>query len=479
MTLHTLLLLTCIGALAAGCGDHSFTVYDDDDLEVPTVNPYADLVTVALPTTGADRPVDAVVGPWAISAGGMSGDEAWAVTTDAAGNIYVSGRLGGFSIFHDVGVLTKLSPAGKVLWTRMLGRYCADVAVDSAGGIFATGGFNGTRSFGAFKLTAATFDDTYVVHLDGEGKVQWAKRLPGNPVRLAVDGEGNVHVAGYIKKAVKATFGGTPYEDEETHGVVVTLDAAGVQRWSVEGTGFSFSGIATDDLGRTSVVGQFTDEMSFAGRAAAAKGWQMFVARLDPLGTPIWLSHSERAKGDGDGYCDAVGAAVDSAGNTFVAGTFTHSVRFAPLVRKAKNTNSHADLYVAKLDRRGAFQWVTHTGGGGSYGASALALDRAGAIYLTGVYSGTPQAPALFGPTKLLGANDIFVAKLDSAGTFLGAEAARGAGTNISTGIVAHGDGFVVVGHFGIFPGLAVQLGQTTLVSKGLYDIFVWRQGWR
>jgi hypothetical protein len=122
----------------------------------------------------------------------------------------------------------------------------------------------------------------------------------------------------------------------------------------------------------------------------------------------------------------ASAAAVDAGGNSYITGR-TASTDLP--VRNAFQSHSGGgvDAFVAKFDPTGALVYCTYLGGAGDDRAFGIAVDAAGAVYLTGWTSSTdfPTAGNPYQPS-LAGGLDAFVAKLSATGeslifsTFLG-----------------------------------------------------------
>lgn len=165
----------------------------------------------------------------------------------------------------------------------------------------------------------------------------------------------------------------------------------------------------------------------------------------------------------------ATAAAVDAAGNLYVAG-YTLSANFptaSPL--QAASAGSY-DVFVSKLDPGGtSLVYSTYLGGSGEDRVTGLAVDAAGNVYLTGHTLSTnfPTASPLR-PANA-GAQDAFVAKLNAAGaalvyaTYLGGsstDAAYGIGVD-STGS-AHVAGYTFSTNFPTAAPLKASLSGTT-----------------
>jgi hypothetical protein len=104
------------------------------------------------------------------------------------------------------------------------------------------------------------------------------------------------------------------------------------------------------------------------------------------------------------------GIAVDSSGNVFVHGTFTGTGTFGAITITGY---SYTDLFVAKLDNSGAWQWAVPAGGTSYDYSKRIAVDSTGNAYVTGVtHNGS------FGAYTLAGSWLGYIAKIDTNGTW-------------------------------------------------------------
>lgn len=167
----------------------------------------------------------------------------------------------------------------------------------------------------------------------------------------------------------------------------------------------------------------------------------------------------------GGGFDYGYGAVADSAGNVYVAGKYTGTADFGDTTF---TDNGSGDVFVVKYDKDGNYLWAVRAGGTAVDDAQAIAADGSGNVYITGQFTGT----ASFGSFNLFsaGSQDIFVAKLDPAGTFLWAERAGGTSFESGLGIAANESGSVVV--TGFFRG-SFTYGTSPLSSAGQSDIFI------
>ncbi len=114
--------------------------------------------------------------------------------------------------------------------------------------------------------------------------------------------------------------------------------------------------------------------------------------------------------------------AVDGSG-VYVAGeTTSNELSFPVTVGPDTSYNGGSDAFVAKLNTAGtALIYVGYIGGSGNETAFGIAVDAAGAAYVTGGTTSTEaDFPVAGGPdTTANGGTDVFVAKVNAAGTAL------------------------------------------------------------
>lgn len=349
---------------------------------------------------------------------------------------------------------------GDLEWIRQSGgpnlETAAAVAVDASGRIAVAGWFVGSVSFGGPPVSSASAEDMFVVELDEAGTVLWTRHLAapfdGDVLGIAFDPTGGVVVTGYFTGdmalgSLTATAAGL--EDV----FVVRLDPQGTPLWlrTSGGTdGERGAAVAVDGLGDVFVAGFFSGSTAFGGPPVTALGGEdAFVAKLDGAsGDRVWVVASA-----GAGDERASGVAVGAAG-VAVAGHFDDTVSFGgPPV--SLGPGAGLDAYVTRLSTDGVAAWSAR-GGSQSARAVAVATDAAGDVVVTGFFGGTI---AFGGPAVTsLGADDAFVAKLDPSGGFgwlgtvggVGVERGLSVATDLAGGVVAVGEtapGAVVAGH--------------------------------
>jgi hypothetical protein len=415
-------------------------------------------------------------GPFTFGVGSTGNDAGTAVTTDAAGNVYVTGSFEGTVNFdpgpgtHNLtsaggsdAFVAKYSLSHALVWARDIGGSGTDfgtgIAVDGAGNTYATGVFSDTAHFGSLKpLTSAGDTDGFVAKLDGQGNFLWARQMGGTgtdaSLGIAVDGAGNAYATGLFSGTAKFGSLNPLTSAGDTDAFLTRLDGQGNFVWATDigGQGTDAGlGIAVDGAGNAYATGLLS-------------GFDAFVAKLNGQGKVLWLNTTS-----GTGFDAGKGIAVDGAGNAYVTGAFSGTAHFGktlPPLTSAGDT----DGFVTKLDGQGNFAWARPMGGQGTDAGLGIAVDGAGNAYVTGLFSGT----AKFGPftQTSAGGADGFVTKLDGQGTFAWARPMGGTGFDAGLGVAVDGAGNVYA--TGAFSDKA-SFGGTTLTSAGGTDAFVAR----
>jgi hypothetical protein len=389
--------------------------------------------------------------------GGSDVDVGYAIAVDGSGNAYVTGYTsstnydvtpGAFQTTNgglaDVFV-TKLNATGTALvYSTYLGGSGYDggyaIAVDGSGNAYVTGLTTSTNydvTPGAFQTTKSTTDptesDVFVTKLNATGTALVYSTYIGGSGEdrgygIAVDGSGNAYVTGWTRST---DYDVTPGAFQTTHGgyydvFVTKLNATGTALVYSTYIGGSYwdegYAIAVDGSGNAYVTG-LTDSPDYdvtpgAFQTTFGGGWaDVFVTKLNAAGTALVYSTYIGGSGGEVGR----GIAVDGSGNAYVTGP-TSSPDYDVTPGAFQTTKGgEADVFVTKLNAAGtALVYSTYIGGSGDDYGSAIAVDGSGNAYVAGITYSTDYdvTPGAFQTTKG-GEADVFVTKLNAAGTAL------------------------------------------------------------
>jgi hypothetical protein len=247
---------------------------------------------------------------------------------------------------------------------------------------------------------------------------------------------------------------------------VAKFDAAGIHLWSQR---FGFGGnqrgfsVATDASGNVIVTGYFEGSADFGGGSlVSAGGYDLFVAKFNAAGTHLW---SQRF-GDASDTQYFPDVATDGSGNVIVTGYFQGTVDFGG---GALVSAGASDIFVARFDAAGTHVWSQRFGDADTQRAFSVAADGSGDFILAGDFFGTVDFGG--GGLTSAGANDVFVARFDAAGTHLWSRGFGDINSQYMGGVTVDGWGNAIV--TGDFYG-TVDFGGGALTSLGL-DVFVAR----
>ncbi|MGI9538557.1 MAG: SBBP repeat-containing protein [Miltoncostaeaceae bacterium] len=316
-----------------------------------------------------------------------------------------------------------------------------DVAVDGSGNAYVVGHGPSTEATfpvtGGPDLTHNGQDDAFVAKVNAAGTaLVYAGYIGGSGhdfgLAIAVDAAGNAYVTGQTA-TLDATFPLSVGPDLTFNG---TSDIF-VAKVNPAGTGLVYSGyvggaavdtpddIAVDSTGNAYLAGSTAStEGTFpvsGGPDLTHNGgpYDCFMARINAAGTG--LDYAGYIGGAADDFCRGID--VDASGNAYVAGT-TESTQstFPVLVGPDPTFNGDFDdAFVAKVDSAGTLVYSGFIGGDGSDFGRDIAVDAAGAAYVTGYTESTEATFPLAGGPDLThnGGDDGFVTKVNPSGTGL------------------------------------------------------------
>jgi uncharacterized delta-60 repeat protein len=233
-------------------------------------------------------------------------DEANAIAVDGQGNVYVTGSSSDSGTSNDYATI-KYNSAGDTVWVS---RYNGPgnfwdrayaIAVDGQGNVYVTGYSSGS----------GTDFDYATIKYNSAGIEQWVQRYNGPgynwdwPKAIAVDGQGNVHVTGYI-----ATVSVSPYNHDY---LTIKYNSAGdtlwVRRYNGPGNYIDRAyAMAVDPSGYVYVTG-------FSRGLASNDDYT--TIKYNPAGVQQWLA---RYNSPGNFWDLAYAMALDGSGNVYVTG---------------------------------------------------------------------------------------------------------------------------------------------------------------
>ncbi len=271
------------------------------------------------------------------------GEERWVTGSEYPGNEIAIDTDGNACIAGELGTV-KYDPEGDALWVASYDEplvtedTATALAVDSVGNIYITG---------------RSDDDYATVKVSPEGKRLWVARYDGawsdQAMALAVDPDGNVYVTGSSWTFTSLDYATVKYDSDGNELWVARYDGP-------EGDRVEARAVAIDGAGNVYVTGsgkRYCPEPDTPGGGGASCRGRFTTIKYDADGNELWVAQGPEGPGGGTAL------AVDGMGSAYVA----------------------SGWYTVKYDSQGNELWVAR----GPDQATAIAMDHAGDVYVTGV----------------------------------------------------------------------------------------------
>lgn len=193
------------------------------------------------------------------------------------------------------------------------------------------------------------------------------------------------------------------------------------------------------------------------------------------------LSHTwSKSLNNTQGFIGSVeGKAIvsDNSGNTYVVGQFYTSADFDPGAGAANLISAgSSDIFFAKYDASGNYVFAKQIGSTQDDIPTAITIDAAGNICITGSFIGTVDFDPGSGTANLTTPNnspDIFFAKYDASGNYLFAKKIGSTGFDYGYGISTDaGNNIYLTGTFQGFVDFDPGAGTTNIFASGS-DLFI------
>ena len=315
---------------------------------------------------------------WARKAGGTMSDRINAVKTDAAGNVIVTGSFESkYLIFgidtvknplattDDVFVI-KYDSSGNFVWAKGSGQpgdnYGYAVTTDAANNIYVAGSFNSPSiSFGSSVLSnsGTGTDDMFLVKYNSSGTVAWATRATGKnndmATALGTDATGNIYVSGKFASDT-LFFNSTALINSGAYDAFMAkYNTTGHVIWAKSistGTTINYAySLTVDDTANVIIAGNFGNGTITFGSSTITNSnagtYDLFIAKYDSLGNAKWANTT-----GGPGSM-ANGVAKDATGNIYLAGNYSDSSFYfgTNLLLNAGINTGTTDMFLAKYSR--------------------------------------------------------------------------------------------------------------------------------
>lgn len=412
------------------------------------------------------------------------------------------------------GYVLKQTAAGVFTWVQgFVGAGVVainDITTDATGNVYVTGGFTGNIDFNpgagvtTLTTTSLTDYDMFICKLTSAGAFVWVKQIGNNyndiGTSIALDASNNVFIGGFASAVnLSSTLvvdlnPGVAVNSFTINGVdatIVKLDNAGNFV-----TAQNFGGIRGDyiyslkiDASNNVIIGgNFDTSFLTLGNPLGAFG-SGFIAKLNNSLVSTWAI---RISPTTTGNAKTLDLELDAAGNVYATGEMmtegpgnTYYVQFAGVastftVYTARILTADFDAFLTKVDANGVIQWAKNVGfGRNNSRGTDISLDGSNNIYLIGYYKewidfnygGVPYYRLSVGGTS----NDYFISKYNSNGVFSNdAQSYGNGGDDYGNSIQATSTGdYYITGQFGTIVNFSPYTATNTLTVVGANDIFI------
>ena len=357
------------------------------------------------------------------------------VTTDIDGNVMVTGSFSrGIAVFGTDTLrsdstgggmfLVKYDSSGTVLWARSGVGSCAgySLTTDGAGNIYVSGAFySASATFSGITLyndTIIGYYNQFFIKYSPSGNIIWCRSnsagFSGAFTRLSATEPGYVYLLGTFSSSRYTIGGATLYNYSSTSLrsdiYLARYDTAGNLIWARSAGGNNYdniTGVVADQYGNAYISGNFTsDSIQFGATTlrldtSGVYTSKMYLVKYDSSGNAIW------ARSDHATYMsNASSVVLNVTDEPCISGYF-----YSDNIIFGTDTFYAHGNFVVQYDTAGTVQWAI---GFGDHNSEVYAITRDGGnnLLLTGYQIGNLVIgnDTLFGSTG--GVEDVFIAKL-------------------------------------------------------------------
>lgn len=290
---------------------------------------------------------------------------------------------------------------------------------------------------------------------------------------ITTDNSGNVYVTG--KYEMQANFSGTilPCAGNNcNHDIFVAkYNTAGGLTWirTAGGNMGDYAHAVSCDNNFVYITGEiegFNNPITFPGSTitlTCINDNDIYVSKYDVNGNLLWAKSA-----GGNGSEKALGVSHDAAGNVYICGEYEAACQFD--ASTTVNGIGIRDIFVAKYNANGVFQWVRTAGSTGRDEAQGITCDAAGNCYVTGFFSDGCTFGTTTYSTMSTSFHDAFLAKYDTNGNLLWVRTGAGLYDEVGWSVTMDNAGMIYMsGEF----NATGYFGPLQIYTNGNADAFV------
>jgi len=413
---------------------------------------------------------------WAKSGGGSATDDGASVCQDNNGNVYMAGWYDNApysatnGVFDTITIpyigvsqifLVKYSSIGNVQWAKSIGGNNVSDSIPEqpavviyepvSNAIYLTGKYNNTIVLGNDTLSGNGF---FFAKLSTGGSYIWAKKLNISwASALTSDNLGNIYIGGHC--STNTTF--------DTVSVTGNFIAKFNSSGNCLKANSNFAGcfpvkisFKKGNLYMVGVVNNDTIQLDTLPKTFSGSN-NAFISKFNTNLRMKWAKFMTTTSI----YTGVSDICTDSVCNSYSVGHFTTNINFGSV---NLTTSGPEDLFIAKYDSNGVFQWAKqgYNTTGGVYSPFCKSLNN-GDFYIAGTYDGTELKLG----TYTISYVNAYIAQYNSSGNCSGVVTIPGGGYCQDLSVDASNN-FCVIGYF----INTLNIGAYSVTSHGFGDVY-------
>jgi len=294
------------------------------------------------------------------------------------------------------------------------------------------------------KAILSTFLFLFLFNINSKAQhVQWAYPIESveltEAVASSLDENNNLIVTGYYQEELWLSDDFQLNSAGENDIFIAKYNSDGEVYWArtYGGNGYETpKSIEQDSDENIFYLADFSDTTDVDGTVLISLGLtDAYLAKLDSDGNPLWTVQFGTSS-----YDYAADVALDTSGNSYVAGSFTGTLTIGD---ETLVSGGQSDSFLCKIDSSGDVVWAKRFGNYYNEHSEGLCLDESGRIYISGDF----QQSTTFGGVNYssAGLTDGFIACYDNDGNEIWFNEIGGSSYDSSGDIEMSSDGNLIV----------------------------------
>ncbi len=310
---------------------------------------------------------------------------------------------------------------------------------------------------GEKRYYSAGNQDILVLKLSPSGDTLWTRQIQGTnsdyPRQIELDNEDNPYITGVYRRSpltIQETILPT-YDEYDVFLAKYTSDGEAAMTpkriaWGPDND--NVLSMAIDGKNNIYMSGEFESEVYFDSDtliSSTSINRSLFLAKFNSLGDLIWAKEIPTTN-TSTSFLD-----IDISQNNeiYLSGFFTDTLIFDEdtVISTGSILGNTEDIILVKMDSTGALQWIRTAGSSVQNDrANGLTTDESGAVYITGLFSGTAEFESE--TIASAGLTDMFLAKYNPSGDLIWVKRHGSSGNDVAYGAKVRDNILITTGAF-------------------------------